>query len=264
MNAPAVSFSIAAHSAWAPGLDTPASWQAWSAAPAPIVGETEPRAGAVPPMLRRRAGQFGKMALETASAALGDGGGIPVVFSSRHGDVARAVELLTQLAHGEALSPTAFGMAVHNATAGLLSIARGERAVHMALAAGASSLEHAVIEACALLADGAPRVLLVAVDCPLPGVFAGFEDCIEQPHAFAWLLEPARAAASGANASDSAASGAATVTLSWQVAADTPPSDGAPAGGMPGGLDVLRFHLAGEPLLVRRAGRHTWRWSRHG
>jgi hypothetical protein len=254
MNAPAVSFSIAAHSAWAPGLDTPALWQAWSAAPAPIAGETEPRAGAVPPMLRRRAGQFGKMALETASAALGEGAGIPVVFSSRHGDVARAVELLTQLAHGEALSPTAFGMAVHNATAGLLSIARGERAVHMALAAGASSLEHAVIEACALLADGAPRVLLVAVDCPLPGVFAGFEDCVEQPHAFAWLLEPARA-----DASDSAA-----VTLSWQVAADAPPSDGPPAGRMPGGLDVLRFHLAGEPQLVRRAGRHTWCWSRHG
>lgn len=259
MNAPAVSFSIVAHSAWAPGLDTPALWQAWSAAPAPIAGESEPRAGAVPPMLRRRAGQFGKMALETASAALGDGAGVPVVFSSRHGDVARAVELLTQLAHGEALSPTAFGMAVHNATAGLLSIARGERAVHMALAAGASSLEHAVIEACALLADGAPRVLLVAADCPLPGVLAGFEDCMEQPHAFAWLLE-----AAGADASGAAASGADTVTLSWQAASDAPPSDGAPAGGMPGGLDVLRFHLAGERQLVRRTGRHTWCWSRHG
>lgn len=254
MNAPAVSFSIVAHSAWAPGLDTPALWQAWSAAPAPIAGELEPRAGAVPPMLRRRAGQFGKMVLETASATLGDEAGIPVVFSSRHGDVARAVELLTQLAHGEALSPTAFGMAVHNATAGLLSIARGERAVHMALAAGASSLEHAVIEACALLADGVPRVLLAAVDCPLPGVFSGFEDCREQPHAFAWLLEPAGAAAPGAD----------VVTLSWQVASATPPTDGQQAGGMPGGLDVLRFQLAGEQQLVRRAGRHTWCWSRHG
>jgi hypothetical protein len=250
MNAPAVSFSIVAHSAWAPGLDTPALWQAWSAAPAPIAGGAEPGARAVPLMLRRRAGQFGKMALETASRCLGDGTGIPVVFSSRHGDVTRAVELLTQLARGEALSPTGFGMAVHNATAGLLSIARGERAVHMALAAGAASLEHAVIEACGVLADGAPRVLLVAADCPLPDVFTGFEDCAEQPHAFAWLLEKA---------------GADALTLSWQTGTAAPQAAATiPAAALPGGLDVLRFHLSGGRELVRRAGRHTWRWSRHG
>ncbi|SFU77451.1 beta-ketoacyl synthase chain length factor [Pseudoduganella namucuonensis] len=252
MRAQSVSFSIVNHAAWAPGLVTPEAWAEWSGAPGPVTGEAEPGVRAMPAMLRRRAGLFGKMALEAAYQCMGGDTGIPVVFSSRHGDVARALELLTQLARGEALSPTAFGMAVHNATAGLFSIARAERCNHIALAAGASSLEHAVIEACGLLADGAPRVLLVAGDCPLPREFAHFEDCAEQPHAFAWLMAPA---------------GEQAISLSWRGAggdaASDAASDAAPdAPTLPGGLDVLRFHIAGDAELVRTADRRTWRWSR--
>jgi hypothetical protein len=109
--------------------------------------------------------------------------------------VGRAVDLLDDLARGEPLSPTGFGLAVHNASAGLFSIARADRANHVALAAGAATLEHAVIEACGLLADGADMVLLVACDAPLPDVLAGFEDCDEQPYAFAWAMVPAAAPA---------------------------------------------------------------------
>jgi hypothetical protein len=66
-----------------------------------------------------------------------------------------------------------FGLAVHNASAGLFSIARADRANHIALAAGPATIEHAVIEACGLLADGAPMVLLVACDAPLPAGAVG-------------------------------------------------------------------------------------------
>ena len=244
MRTSGVSFSIASHSAWAPGIATPEAWQAWSRAPYTIEAGEEPGVRQMPAMLRRRAGLLGKMALEVAYQCLDGRTGIPTVFCSRHGEVLRAVELLTDLAQGAPLSPAGFGLAVHNASAGLFSIARADRASHIALAAGSATVEHGVIEACGLLADGAPEVMLVAYDCGLPPVFAHFEDCAEQPHAWAWLMAPAAADA---------------IRLGWEAA----PSDGEPAAdALPGGLDVLRFQLSGQRQLRRTAAARRWTWTR--
>ena len=54
-----------------------------------------------------------------------------------------------------------------------------------------ATIENAVIEACGLLAEGEPAVLLVAYDCPLPTPYSAFQDCDEQPFAWAWLMRPA-------------------------------------------------------------------------
>ena len=244
MHTNGVSFSIARHSAWAPGICTPEAWDAWSKAPFAIEGEEEPRVREMPAMLRRRAGLLGKMALEVAYQCLDGRTGVPTVFCSRHGEVARAVDLLTDLARGEPLSPAGFGLAVHNASAGLFSIARADRASHVALAAGDATIEHGVIEACGLLADGAPLVMLVAYDCGLPPLLAHFEDCAEQPHAWAWLMAPPAQA---------------PIRLGWDAAASHALP---PAGTLPGGLEVLRFHLSGAPRLRRTAAARHWTWSR--
>jgi hypothetical protein len=246
MQASGVSFSVAAHAAWSPGATTAAAWQTWAAAPHPLSEGEEPGARQVPAMLRRRAGFLGKMALEAAFQCLGEQRDVPCVFVSRHGEVARAVDLLGELAQDIALSPTGFGLAVHNASAGLFSIARADRANHIALAAGDSGAEHAVIEACGLLADGAPMVLLVVYDCPLPQVFAGFADGEEEPHAWAWLMTPAQGEA---------------LRLEWTAADSAAPAAG--NGASPAGLEVLRFFLGGQDELVRVAGRQRWRWSRN-
>lgn len=238
-----VSFSIAAHCAWAPGLETPEAWLAWAKAPFNIDGNTEPGVRQMPAMLRRRAGFLGKMALEVAYQCLDGRTGVPTVFCSRHGDVSRAVNLLTELAQDCPLSPTGFGLAVHNANAGLFSIARADQANHLALAAGASTIEHAVIEACSLLADGAPEVLLVACDNCLPTLFEEFQDCAEQPHAWAWLMQ---------------STGSDRINLSWSVAK----KEAQPAqNSLPAALDVLRFFLKKEPLLQRHADGRIWNWS---
>jgi hypothetical protein len=237
-----VVFSIARHAAWAPGVTSPERWEAWAREPWTFAGADEPKVAAMPAMLRRRAGLLGRMALEVAYECLGQRTDVPTVFCSRHGEVGRAVDLLDDLARGEPLSPTAFGLAVHNASAGLFSIARADRANHVALAAGRATLEHAVIEACGLLADGADMVLLVACDAPLPEVLAGFEDCDEQPYAFAWAMVPA---------------GAQPIRLSWRAG----PAPAAPPR-MPGALDVLRFQLAHAPMLVRHAADRHWTWCR--
>jgi hypothetical protein len=240
-----VVFSIARHAAWAPGVTSPERWQAWAREPWPCDGAGEPKVAAMPAMLRRRAGLLGRMALEVAYECLDGRTGVPTVFCSRHGEVGRAVELLDDLARGEPLSPTAFGLAVHNASAGLFSIARADRANHVALAAGTATLEHAVIEACGLLADGADMVLLVACDAPLPDLLTAFEDCDEQPYAFAWAMVPA---------------GERPVRLSWRAAA-APSAPSAPPR-MPGALEVLQFQLADAPTLTRHGADRRWHWCR--
>jgi len=244
-------FSIAAHAAWAPGIETPEAWLAWAKQPFLINGETEPGVKQMPPMLRRRAGALGKMALEVAYQCLDGRKDVPAVFCSRHGEVARAYELLSDLANDVALSPTAFGLAVHNASAGLFSIARTDQANHLALAAGASTVEHAVIEACGLLADGAPMVLLVAYDNCLPLVFEKFQDCKEQPHAWAWLLVPA-------NMDEKE-----TLHLSWS-SADEQVIDAQilDTESMPPSLQVLQFQLGEDRSMERVVDRRRWRWAR--
>jgi hypothetical protein len=197
------------------------------------------------PMLRRRAGFLGKMALEVAYQCLGERFDVPTVFSSRHGEASRSVDLLLDLAKGAPLSPTSFGLSVHNATGGLFSIARGDHASNTAIAAGPTSVEHAVIEACGLLTDGEPEVLLVVYDCPLPDVYSSFKDCNEQPYAWAWLMRPP---------------GDEVISLGWTVAKD---QNRQTVEQISPGLDVLRFYLRKEPALERISDRRRWLWTRH-
>jgi hypothetical protein len=240
-----VQFSVASFAAWAPGVETETAWQEWVSGRRQITHGSEPAVSSMAPMQRRRAGLLERMALEVAYRCLADRKNVPVIFGSRHGEAFRSLDLLTDLAKGLPLSPTNFAMSVHNATGGLFSIARGEHANSSALAAGQSTVEHAVIEACGLLADTAREVLLVIYDRQLPPLYAAFQDCEEQPFAWAWLMQtPAKE----------------SVSLSWTGATReatlveerlTP------------GLQVLGFYLRGDRYLKRVSQGRSWVWSRH-
>ncbi|MFZ6767694.1 beta-ketoacyl synthase chain length factor [Undibacterium sp. Di26W] len=247
-----VRFSIASHAAWAPGVDTPDAWKEWAKAPFPFAGDAEPAVAAMPPMLRRRAGSLGKMALEVAYQCLDGRTNIPTVFCSRHGEVTRAIDLLTELVQEQSLSPTGFGLAVHNASAGLFSIARKDQANHIALAAGNSTIEHGVIEACGLLADGEPMVLLVAYDQPLPELMKQFQDVDEQPYAWAWLMTPAQ--------DDVIQLRCESVTDRQEDSLDA--ESVADAGAMTSGLQIWRFECGAQSKLIRLTGKRRWIWSR--
>ena len=254
-----IQFSIASHAAWAPGVETDADWLAWANCNFLIQGSSEPRIPAMPAMLRRRAGFIGKMALEVAYRCLNGRAAVPTVFCSRHGECARSVELLQDLVRELPLSPTSFSLSVHNATAGLLSIARHDQANHSALSAGNSGVEHALIEACGLLADGAPEVLLVVYDGLLPDEFQEFRDCVDQPFAWAWLIHPAREG------------NANTISLTWDAAVNHHAGEdvtlfvqeSAATLRQPAGLDVLGFQLRQDRELVRVVGNRRWYWRCH-
>ena len=240
-----VQFSIAAFAAWAPGIETETAWLEWLSGHRQIANGSEPTVSSMAPMLRRRAGLLERMALEVAYRCLADRKNVPVIFGSRHGEAFRSLDLLTDLAKGLPLSPTHFAMSVHNATGGLFSIARGDHANNSALAAGQSTVEHAVIEACGLLADTASEVLLVVYDRQLPRVYAAFQDCEEQPFAWAWLMQ---------------APSKESLSLSWAAA----------EGGertlveerLTPGLQVLDFYLRGDRHLKRISQGRSWLWSR--
>lgn len=204
----------------------------------------DPHISSMSPMLRRRASSSAKLALEVAYQCLGSRVDVPIVFCSRHGEVARSLELLDELVYGHPLSPASFSMSVHNAAGGLFSIARADKANQITVSTADGGVEPGILEACGLLADGASRVMLVTYDRPLPQRYARYRDCVEQPFGWAWLLAQA---------------GTEHISLSWRSA------DIAEAGSdMQGALGAQRFFLRGDREWIRPAERGFWHWKRHG
>ena len=237
--------------AWAPGLHTRQEWQRWALAPVPPVGDAMPVLDEVPAMQRRRIEQLGRMAVQVAYWC-GRAGtdAVPMVFCSRHGDVRRSLEMLEQGARGEPLSPTRFGLSVHNAIAALYSIVRGVRGNCIALAAGQAGAETAVVEAAGLLADGAHEVLVVVYEAALPSAYAGFADEPAADFAWACRLRPP-AAADGDDV---------RLVLDWRAEAQPLP---AVAGAeLPASLAALRFLVAGQSEYAHHADGLRWRWRR--
>lgn len=220
-------FSLARWCAWAPRLPDAAAWLAWAQDGRSDDAEHAPAVAAMAPMLRRRLGRYGRMALETLFG-LGDNTGQPIVFASRHGELSRCLALLEERHATGGLSPQGFSVAVHNAVPGLYTIDRQVAAPVSAVAAGADSFAAAFIEAATLLADGHEEVWIAVCEEPMPEIFATFVDEPQQAYAFALALR----------AGDE-----------WRFAAS--PDTVAPATtDIPGALQCLRGLLRGESTLV--------------
>ncbi|MCL7714688.1 beta-ketoacyl synthase chain length factor [Stenotrophomonas mori] len=243
-----IEFSVVGWSAWAPGLTDAEQWRAWAAAPWVPLGDEAPVLAEVPALQRRRIERLGRMAIQVACwcEPPGDHAPFPLVFASRHGDVARSLSLLEALVEEQAMSPTAFGLSVHNAVAAMYSIIRGDRGNYLALAAGGGTVEAACMEAAALLADGAQEVRVIAYEAPLPAVYSAFSTEPEAGFAWCWRLRPAGCPG-------------VRVSLDWEAQAGPE----APTPALPRGLDAHRFLLAGEREYVHATEEMRWRWRRH-
>ena len=248
------SFVIESWAACAPGVDTPQRWAQWASAPWLPEGEPQVALAAVAPMLRRRFAPLGRLAAQAAldlagSAAVEPGADLddqPTVYASRYGETARCLELLADQARGEALSPTSFGLSVHNAIGAMIALARGDRRNSSAIASGRVTVAAGVAEALALLEDGAASVNLVAYDSPLPAGYAKFEDEPAAHFAFAWKLRRPRA-------------GERALHLEW-AQADGEAEPAQPQ--LPSGLRALWFGLSGARTLTQADGGRRCTWSR--
>lgn len=156
-------------------------------------GEAEinwPKLDFVPAMQRRRLSPFAKMALLVANKSVkGIKKNLPIVFSSRHGDLPKTSTLLADLADKNALSPTAFGLSVHNAIPSLFSILTNNKQAINAISAGQDSFMMGLIDAYSRLKSGlAEEILFIYADQKLPKTYLGFQDEQQLSHAIAMVI----------------------------------------------------------------------------
>lgn len=184
-------FNIEQWRAWAPGLDSTPQWLDWCRNPVRQLDEQQqPDVSFLAPMQRRRLSRLARMVFNVAWPLAESRPALPLIFASRHGETPRTLSLLTDLARGEPLSPTQFSLSVHNAIIGQWSILRGDTSEMTALAAAGDGLEHAVLEACLLLNEGAPAVLIVIAEDSPPATYSAFIDDVPFAYSFGLLLTP--------------------------------------------------------------------------
>jgi hypothetical protein len=148
-----------------------------------VSGEAEEQFGAaaaasiIPPGCRRRLPAFSRDVLRCALPILRDKPHCPVVLSSPHGDLPSTVTLLTDIARRELLSPALFGLSVHNAPAGALSVCLERPGDQTSLAGDAASLSVGLVEAYARLATHeASSVAFIYAEERLPPIYAELDD----------------------------------------------------------------------------------------
>lgn len=239
-----VRFAIEDWAACAPGLHTPAEWREWARKPSTPQGSLEAKLEEMPAMQRRRLNALGRAAAQVAWNVHAPDPSTPVVFASGHGDAQRCLQLLKEFAATGSASPTDFALSVHNAIGAMYSITRRDGAPYGSIAAGPASAAAGLLEAAGLLADGAPRVLLVCYDAPLPGEYAAFEREAPCPYAWAWRVTAARP-------------GEPHLELTWTADAQDD------AAQLPFGLQALRFAVSGAPTASACCEGTRWTWSRH-
>ncbi|RLA06754.1 MAG: 3-oxoacyl-ACP synthase [Gammaproteobacteria bacterium] len=258
------SLIIKGWSAWMPGIHALEEWKAWAAGHAIPQAGSRPDVSGIPPMLRRRLSSLGKMALSVAFPLLEDvDTDIPYVFSSRHGELERTVGLLKSLAGQEPLSPTQFSLSVHNAIAGVMSIATKNPSSITALSADLSTT---LLEAVAIMDEQSSQHLLCVVyDEPVPEIYAGQEGSPRHPFAIAFLVAPAPSSTetgprqgNDLHLTFSICKNPDTPTAADTMAISTT-ADGPPP------LAFLKFLLSPTVKELTLSGkRHGWHWTKPG
>lgn len=125
----------------------------------------------VPKMLKRRLTPLAKTVFCSILSCSHELTNIPVVFSSSHGELGKSLEMMKMIESAEEISPTTFSLSVHNAIAGLFSIAFKNKNQVTVLASSEEGIAPAFIEALGLFQEGEPEVLVVFYDEPLPDFY---------------------------------------------------------------------------------------------
>lgn len=238
-----LSFSLIDAQALAPGLIDVDLWRQWAnGAQWPTADASLPATPLVPMMMARRLSAGARLAVQLGLDMLARHPVDNAIFVSRHGELARSMTLLQDLAAGKPLSPTDFSMSVHNTAAGLCSI-QGKAALPMSsLAAGEGSLMAGLTEAIANLSAGYRRVLLVAFEGEIPA--------FHRP----WLPATPPCAIALVLGDGKDGQGERWHCEGRQKACEAPePSQS---------LAFWRAHLLQQPACLLSDGRQEWTWRR--
>lgn len=234
--------------AWSPGVENPDAWRAWARTPQPLGHEGCPDVQFLPALMRRRCSPLARIMLTAAFAGCppAERAQVRTVFASRHGNINESIPMLDRLAEAQPISPTKFSHTVHNAQAGLFSIATENRQASSSIAAQQNTFSCGYLEALAhLQRDPGRDVLLVMADIPLAPTFAKLVDEPIAAYGLALLLT---------NQGEG-------ISLAFgPVSADR----GSYAPAWPDAMEFLRWLLGEEQQLCLGAGDPRWRWERRG
>jgi len=237
---------VAGWAAWSPGRENGNEWRRWARKPAPLACDGHPSADFLPSMLRRRCSPLARIMLTTAFASCPqeERADVRTVFASRHGNINESIPLLDRLAEEQPISPTRFSHTVHNAQAGLFSIAAGNRQASSSVAAQEDTFACGYLEALThLQREPGRRVLLVTADIPLAPTFAALVEESTASYGLALLL---------------ASEGPGTL-LDFCMSPSAAPGSHEPR---PDAMEFLRWLLCDEPQLRLGVGRCQWQWER--
>jgi hypothetical protein len=123
----------------------------------------------------RRLSVFEKSVIACILGLGDDASGAAIVMGSQYGTLStNTLDMLKGLLSDIPVSPTKFSLSVHNASVGLATQLSGNRMGYTAVAAGPSSLDAAITESLARLADGADKIVLSYSDCRLTHEYEPF------------------------------------------------------------------------------------------
>jgi hypothetical protein len=153
--------------AWAPGLHGKHDWQSFRHNPQMPSHHPARIPDFIPKLQQRRLSALARAVFHAIDQCMNPREMLPTIFSSAHGEVGKALEMLQTIQAGEELSPTAFSLSVHNAIAGLYSIAYRNHQEITVIAPGVEGIAPAFVEALGILQEGARQVLVVLYDEPI-------------------------------------------------------------------------------------------------
>jgi Beta-ketoacyl synthase, N-terminal domain len=244
---PSINFRIADWMACGRGLETRADLARWPDVLRHLQGDRSKPASDLPSLLRRRISEVGQTVFRVCYA-LGELQSARFVFCSRYGELDRTLRILRSICESEPVSPTDFSLSVHNALAGLLSIASKNTAVHTAISAGADTFACGLLEAVTLLNDGSNAPVLIAYfDDALPSPYDELVEPQESGLALVVLLEPPTGDARDMAISLQPRNHAAELQSASEQC-----------------LDFIRFMLSGERDRRSVGACIEWRWQRCG
>ncbi|MDN4502125.1 beta-ketoacyl synthase chain length factor [Alteromonadaceae bacterium BrNp21-10] len=238
--------SIASWAAWIEGVEYQSFGQRLNE-DNPTASEYKiPVPHSAPAMQRRRLSKLAKITLSQIEH-ITDYAELQTVFCSRHGDLPKTSELVTDVANKEELSPTQFALSVHNAISGQFGIFSGNNQPSTLVSGGQDSFHLGLIDATLKLQhSNDDKLIFVYSDMPLPEAYAMYAD--EQQFAHCIVLELTKS----------------TEYLSYNLTFDahenTPNTS---TNALPQSIAFFKHFLA-QNRQFSIAGKQHWRWQKNG
>lgn len=207
----------------------------------------------IPAIISRRLDKGSLFAAEAAAKISEHDSPTYIIFSSRHGELAKGEKILTAINQGSEVSPADFSHSVHNSASGIFSIAKHITAPITSIAAGEDSFHCALIDAVAALEDGAQGVLVVDFENILPPLLG--RSFPHAPQSFCYAIGILLKTGTEFSFSPSFSRNRATLLKSCHIQ-----SSGYK---LPSSLQFLRYSLLRYREFETFGGNSTFTWRRY-